>query len=120
MKFSTKIKAIVILLILTSCTNDSPDDLIPVKETQIVTYSNTVKSIIQNNCVSCHAETPQNGAPMALTSYALVKDAVLNRGLIDRISREQGAPGMMPNGGTRLPQAVINQVIQWQNDGLLE
>ena len=40
--------------------------------------------------------------------------------LLERISREQGASGMMPNLGTRLPQSTIDLIIDWNTDGLLE
>ncbi|WP_284653426.1 hypothetical protein [Flavobacterium terrisoli] len=107
-------------VLVSSCTNDSSDDLSGNIDLDEVTYTNTVKAIIDNNCISCHAATPINGAPMSLTTYENVKQAVLNRGLLDRISRTQGAPGMMPNGGTRLPQAVIDKVQAWANNGLIE
>lgn len=107
-------------ILVSSCSNDSSADLIGIDELDEVTYTNTVKSIIDNNCIMCHAATPVNGAPMSLTTYENVKQAVLNRGLLNRISREQGSPGMMPNGGTRLPQVVIDQVSTWANQGLIE
>ena len=107
-------------VLVSSCTNDSSADLIGIDELDEVTYTNTVKSIIDNNCIACHSETPQFGAPMPLVTYEQVKDAVLNRGLLDRISRDQGASGMMPFGGTRLPQAVIDQVFEWNAQGLNE
>jgi uncharacterized membrane protein len=107
-------------VLLTSCSNDSEVDLIESQNLNTVTYTNFAKSIIDNNCLSCHGATPSNGAPMSLNSYSLVKDAVINRGLLDRISRVQGASGMMPNGGTRLPQTTINSMNEWQTDGLLE
>lgn len=102
------------------CTNDSTSDLLdPVVDTEI-TYNADVKAIIETNCISCHTQPPQNGAPMPLLTYQDVKEAVLNRGLINRISRDQGAPGMMPNGGTRLPQAQINKIINWAESGFTE
>lgn len=107
-------------VLVSSCTNDSSADLSGIDELDEVTYTNTVKSIIDNNCIMCHAATPVNGAPMSLTTYENVKQAVLNRGLLNRISRAQGEPGMMPNGGTRLPQPVIDQVQAWANQGLIE
>lgn len=103
-----------------SCTNDSADDLIDIDPEVTVTYTNTVKSIIDNNCLFCHGATPSNGAPMSLNTYDAVKNAVLNRGLLDRISRAQGEPGMMPLGGTRLPQATINQIMEWNTNNLPE
>ncbi len=102
------------------CTNESTSDLIDDTIIDEITYSNTVKSIIDNNCIMCHAATPVNGAPMSLTTYADVRNAVLNRGLIERISRAQGAPGMMPNGGTRLPQATIDKISSWAETGFQE
>jgi hypothetical protein len=102
-----------------ACTNESTSDLIGDSAGE-VTYTNTVKGIIDNNCLACHTQPPQNGAPMHLTTYADVKNAVLNRGLLDRISRAQGAPGMMPNGGTRLPQATIDKIFEWAQNGFPE
>jgi mono/diheme cytochrome c family protein len=75
---------------------------------------------MDTNCISCHGNTPSNGAPMSLTTYQNVKDAVLTKGLIDRISRAQGAAGMMPFGGTRLPQSKIDEVINWKNNGYVQ
>lgn len=110
------------LLALGSCTSDTYDDLEEpqdVNPPQVVTYQD-VRSIFEQNCISCHSNPPQNGAPMSLTSYSDTSSAVLNRGLLDRISRGQGEPGMMPNGGQRLPQQSIDLVYQWNEDGLLE
>jgi uncharacterized membrane protein len=107
-------------VLVSSCSNDSSDDLSGIDGLDDVTYTNTVKTIIDNNCIYCHGVTPTNGAPMSLTTYQNVKDAVQNRGLLDRISRAQGASGMMPSGGTRLPQAVIDQVFAWSSQGLNE
>lgn len=108
------------IVFVPGCTNDSSSDLIDINQFDEVTYTNTIKSIIDNNCIPCHATVPVNGAPMSLTTYADVRDAVLNRGLLNRISRDQGAPGMMPNGGTRLPQAKIDQVFEWAENGFQE
>lgn len=103
-----------------ACTNDSTSDLIDDTVAGEVTYTNTVKSVVENNCLFCHTSPPQNGAPMKLTTYADVKNAIMTRGLLDRISRAQGSPGMMPNGGTRLPQATINKIYEWAENGFPE
>lgn len=107
-------------VLVSSCTNDSSSDLAGSNDIDNITYTNTIKSIIDNNCISCHAATPINGAPMPLTTYENVKQAVQERGLLDRISRAQGASGMMPNGGTRLPQSLIDLVFEWNVQGLNE
>jgi mono/diheme cytochrome c family protein len=119
MELPKPLMAFCFVLLFSSCTNDSESDINPPNNTTI-TYTGTVKSIIDNNCITCHGSTPINGAPMSLTTYDNVKQAVLSRGLLDRISRAQGSPGMMPNGGTRLPQNTIDQVVKWKDDGLLE
>ncbi len=119
MKYKLLFITLVMALLLPSCSENSTDDLINMN-TATVTYNTQVKNIIDTNCLFCHQSPPINGAPMQLTTYQDVKNAILNRGLINRISRNQGAPGMMPNGGTRLPQNLINQLTTWQNEGFAE
>ncbi|WP_353776957.1 hypothetical protein [Winogradskyella sp. 3972H.M.0a.05] len=119
---SIKIIAFILIgaVFIVGCTTVTEDDLIePVQQTVVITYDNTVKSIIDNNCIVCHTEPPENGAPMPLLTFEQVREAIENRGLIDRISSTD--PGfLMPFGGSRLPQPLIDQVVQWQEDGLLE
>jgi hypothetical protein len=106
--------------LIAGCETDSPKDLTYPISVENVTYTNTVRNIINNNCIICHGTIPANNAPMSLTTYENVRSAVLTRGLLDRISRPQGAPGMMPNGGTRLPQSQIDLIVQWNEQGLPE
>ncbi|MGH2667049.1 hypothetical protein [Flavobacterium sp.] len=120
MKKNISALAFILLLITTfSCASDSESDL-TIPAPILVKYNTDVRPIIQGNCIPCHTDPPVNGAPMKLTTYDDVKYAVNNRGLLDRISRQQGAPGMMPNGGTRLPQSKIDIIMKWKADGLLE
>jgi uncharacterized membrane protein len=110
-----------ISLFFMGCSNNSEDDLIIINNTvETKTYTNSVKAIIDANCINCHAATPVFGAPMPLITYAQVKDAVLNKGLLDRIALANGAPGLMPNGGPRMTQQTIDVVVKWNTDGLLE
>lgn len=114
-----KLKIIFITLLLSGCSNESSNDLtnpVPIK----VSYTKDVKPIIDNNCTICHTSPPKNGAPMSLNSKLLVQDAIINKGLINRISLPQGDPDMMPFGGTRLPQTSIDIIIKWQQDGFLD
>ncbi len=120
MKTKYLISLIVIALVLIGCTNVSESDLIefvPVEEN--VTYNSHIKTIIDNNCIVCHNNPPENGAPMPLITYENVKQAMENRGLIERISSND-QDFLMPFGGQRLPQNLIDLVVQWQTDGLLE
>lgn len=121
MKFKVLFSTISIATIFISCTNESVDDLID--DTVItgqIKYNQNVKSIIDNNCISCHGTVPSNGAPMALVTYAQVKNAVENRGLLDRIQRQNGDGLLMPQGGPRLPQNIIDVFMQWNTNGLQE
>lgn len=103
------------------CSDDNPTTLMDDEPNEnAITYKQNVKSIIDNNCISCHGAVPTNGAPMSLVTYSQVKNAIQNRGLLNRISLNNGNSLLMPQGGPRLPQGTIDIVSQWQQDGLLE
>ena len=110
----------IFVIILSSCSADHEEDLVdqpPIETT--ITYDQHIKSIISNNCISCHSDPPTNGATIPLTTYTFVKNAVLNNQLIERIKSQQ--PGFrMPIGGPSLPQNLIELIEQWEADGLLE
>ena len=109
-----------ITIVLFSCTNVSEQDLIEDVQPIInITYNENVKTIIDNNCIGCHSSPPENGAPMSLTIYEDVKQAIKNRDLIGRISTAD-LSFVMPIGGPRLPQNLIDVVTQWEIDGLQE
>lgn len=109
------------ILFLSSCTTDSTSDLInsePLPEK--VSFDAKIKSITDNNCIVCHSATPISGTNLSLNTYAKVKDAVLNRNLIGRISMDEGSSTLMPQGGPKLPQSTIDLFVKWQEDGLQE
>jgi len=105
------------LLLFISCSNDSDDDTGPINNPPAnnnVTYDDTVKAIIDSNCLNCHSSPPVNGAPMDLVTYTTVKEAVQNRNLIGRIEN-----GTMPPSGT-LTSTQIQAIKDWQTDGFLQ
>jgi hypothetical protein len=110
-------------LLLFNCSYHNEDDLIelsdPMDEVILVTYDNQVKSIIDTNCIVCHNDPPVNGAPMSLLTFEAVRNAVQNRNLIGRISTNDIGT-VMPPGGPRLPQNLIDVIVQWETDGFLE
>ncbi|AMC09821.1 hypothetical protein Lupro_00435 [Lutibacter profundi] len=108
-KLSSKILLLTLLLI--SCTSE--DNNLPVEASNI-TYTNTVKTIIDVNCLNCHTSPPINGALMPLISYDNVKEAVQNRNLIGRIE-----DGSMPLNGS-LSSTQIKAIKDWQISGLPE
>lgn len=108
------------LVFLFGCSNDSESDLIEAQDPSIsITYTNTIQSIINNNCIGCHSEPPQNGAPFPLTNFNQVFTRAENGQLLRAISRQTGEARAMPPSG-RLPQATIDMVNQWIEEGALE
>lgn len=113
---------ILFSFLIVSCTTSTYDDIEVIQvenQGEVVTFQD-VAFVFENVCTACHSNPPQNGAPMSLTNYTEVKNAMENRGLIDRITRNEGEQGLMPLGGPRLPQQQINLIMQWNLDGLLE
>ncbi len=102
-----------------SCSYNSEDDLTDNIIVSEVNYEDNIKSIIDNNCISCHNNPPVNGASMSLTSYNNVLEAIENRNLIGRISTNDLGL-VMPSGGPRLPQNLIDLIVQWEQEGLFE
>jgi uncharacterized membrane protein len=84
----------------------------------IITYSKNVKSIIDANCISCH-QSGRSAAFRPLTTFAEVKVAVENAGLLNRIQLQNGQQGIMPQGG-RMSQTNIDLIVKWNTDGLKE
>lgn len=117
MKIHSFFFLIAIVFFTSSCVNETESDIIGNSTQGTITYTNTIKSIIDNNCISCHGNTPTNGASISLTSLQNVKNGIINNSLIEKISKAQGADGLMPYGGTRLPQSQIDQIITWKNTG---
>ncbi|GAA4291494.1 hypothetical protein [Aestuariibaculum suncheonense] len=104
------------VFLLSSCANDSQDDLIETTPLpNVVTYNDDIKTIIDNNCISCHGSSPSQNAPMSLTTFSQVSNYI--DGIIDRINR-LGA-GKMPVNGT-LSTNEKNLIQKWKDDGLLE
>lgn len=122
--FPTLLKPVFLIIavgLLYGCTARTMDDVMePIEEApELVTFQD-VEFVFTTVCQACHSNPPQNGAPMPLVTYEDVRDAILDRSLIDRISREEGESGAMPLGGPRLPQPTIDLIVQWNEDGLLE
>lgn len=120
-----KIYLLLILLISLgtfSCASDSFSDLVEIDEgpnETPVNFVDDIQPIMNNNCLPCHGNPPINGAPISLTTFEEVMASTENN-LIDRISLQPGQGGFMPLGGARLPQNLIDLIIQWRDEGFLE
>jgi len=120
MKLKNYLTPLAAAALLIGCANDSTSDLSDPEFIDQVTYTNSIKAIVDQNCIRCHGDVLANGAPMPLTTYAHVKNAMMTRPLLEKISKADGEAGLMPNGGPRMPQSKINMFIVWQAQGLLE
>ncbi|QYJ68737.1 c-type cytochrome [Flavobacterium litorale] len=108
-----------LLVALCSCESNTFEDIeADVIQDGEITYNDNVKAIIDNNCISCHA--PGGVASFTpLTTYTEVRFAVENKGLLNRIQRQNGEDGQMPPMG-RMPMNNIDQILQWAENGLPE
>lgn len=102
------------LIVLYACDTRTYEEISPkVDPTVPVTYTNTVKKIMDNNCISCHSPATADELPY-LTTYAEVKATVdIN------ILRMKDQVKPMPKSGN-LPASVIGQVEAWKAAGMPE
>lgn len=82
---------------------------------ETITYSNDVKTIIDNNCVSCH-NTVQLIAGLDISTYSKLKLATENGNLISRINN---ASSPMPPIGL-MSADLIATIEKWVEEGYLE
>lgn len=116
MKKLETLAILITLVVFISCSSDSLDDNPNTDPpATIVTYEGTVKAIIDGKCLACHKNPPINNAPMSLTTYQNVRDAVTGRGLISQV--ESGA---MPPVGSDLTDAQVKSIKDWQTGGFKE
>lgn len=80
-----------------------------------MTYQNTAKAILDNACVQCHNATTANGG-VRLHNYANASVVAESGRMVIRMT-SSGSP-MPPSGN--LPNAIIQDIIDWIDDGTLE
>lgn len=118
MKYISKLTLICICLLgFSSCTkafiSDGTETTNPIDKT--ITYTADVKQIMTNNCITCHGG-PSPSAGLELTTYTNVKNAALNRNLLERMN---DATAPMPQSGLLILQT--RQIMdKWKADGYLE
>ncbi len=120
MKKKTGLLLIILAFGFSSCTNDSESDLIEITDpNETVTYAGEVEAIIRSNCLACHSDPPRNGAPFPLSNFEQLRQRAESGAVLRAIQKQTGEAGAMPPSG-RLPQATIDLIDQWIQDGLLE
>jgi hypothetical protein len=79
----------------------------PVDCTEVETYyTENVAPILESNCTGCHSG-PTPTAGLSLDSYLNVRAAIKTGDVLDRVNRNSGDGGFMPNGGTKLSDANL-------------
>jgi hypothetical protein len=102
-------------LFLSCSTTEIPLEEEPEPIIETVSYTADVKTIIDSNCISCHA-TGGQASFLPLVNYSQVKTAAETGSLISRMNN-QAAP--MPQGGL-LSLQVRAVIDKWKADGFLE
>ena len=106
-----KIIFIIIIGIIFSCESNTYEEISEKNENP--TYNTSVKSIIDNNCLSCHGSS--GGEFPTMETYLQVKDAAQNGSMICRID-DQSCGSVMPQSG-RMQQTKINTIKNWTLNG---
>ena len=106
-------------LFFTGCYYDVVEELYPsngvVCDTAGVTYSLTVKPIIDQNCISCHSQASQQGG-VVLETYADVLVFANSGQLLGSVKHTTGYAAM-PQGGAKLNDCNILKIEKWIQDG---
>lgn len=106
-----KIIFVIVIGIILSCESNTYEEISG--DIENPTYTSKVKSIIDNNCLSCHSSV--GGQFPAMETYLQVKDVAENGNMICRID-DQSCGSVMPQSG-RMPQTTINTIKKWATNG---
>lgn len=109
------------LFVIAGCYYDNKEYLYPELpgscDTSQVSFSLTVKPVLQTYCYTCHSNTTyQIGNNIKLENYADVKIAVDNGSLNGSIAHLKGF-SPMPKGGGKLSNCNLDQIKSWINQG---
>lgn len=101
-----------------SCYKDNKETMYPsgACDTSSITWTNNIKSIVNNSCASsgCHDAATAAGG-YALNTYSGVKSMTDNNRFLAVIES-----GSMPKNAAKLDACTINKVRRWINTGALE
>lgn len=114
----------LILLLIAGCYYDNEETLYPQTssgcDTTNVTYTASVKPILQSYCLGCHstAAAPASGNNVRLENYTDLKTYVTNGKLYGTVSQASGF-SPMPKGGGKLDNCTLLKIKKWIDDGAL-
>ena len=106
-----------LLLFSAGCYYDVEEELYTTLEcqTENVTYSNQVLSIISDACYQCHSAA-QNFGNITLEGHTELKKYVDNGQLLGAIRHDAGF-SPMPKNGAQLLECDIEKIEAWINEG---
>jgi hypothetical protein len=112
----------ILMVFASSCYYDVESQLYPAGgtscDTTNISYSTTVKSILQNNaCLSCHSGSGTLGGNIVLDNYNSLKPYAQSGQLYGSISHSVGfAP--MPQSGNKMSECDLKKVKIWITAGI--
>jgi hypothetical protein len=116
------ISGIVIFIIVASCYYDSEEFLYPqindTCDTTNITFSVSVKTILDNYCASCHNNSVAdlNGSSVRLEDYTDVKAYTDNGKLLNAIKQTGIYPMPLPLGSPKLDDCKIATFDIWKKN----
>ena len=107
----------LVMVVAQSCYYDNEEELYPFANEScdtlsVITYSNKIEAIIQNNCAvsGCHTGVSPTGG-LFLDTYAQVKAIAENGDLTDRTIVQQDMPPSSP-----LSNCEMEAIQEWVNN----
>lgn len=85
------------------------------EQSNLVTYENRARLILDNACVECHNSITAT-AGIRLDNFSFARDVAESGRMIARMTSQSNP--MPPSGN--LPDSIIEDILQWIDDGLLE
>ncbi len=122
LKSLARLLSAVSIVILAGCYYDNSETLYPKLtsdcDTTQVTFSGTIKPMLQSYCLVCHStsQASASGGSVKLELYADVKKQVDNGKIWGAASQSAGF-SPMPKGGTKLDNCTLTKLKKWINDG---
>lgn len=110
---------VIVVVSFSSCYYDSEENLYPSTgcSTENISYTNDVKPILLNSCLSCHNNVARQGG-ITLETHDDVLIYVINGTLLGSIKHDSGFKAM-PQNATKLDDCRISKVEAWITAGAL-
>jgi len=73
-------------------------------------YEESVAPILTQNCIDCHSGSSPSGG-LNLDDYTSVRVGMID--VLDRVNREEGSSGFMPQVGSKLTDAELSILLSF-------